>query len=282
MWRTTVIALLVLFRITTGHAGMITLSNEKLAMTSVQLVLSTYIGADNSKIGDVITDVGVLSSYYSKEYAHLIQPATNSAYQCELADGFDGYTNDIKLQVRKLQAGYAGEATCVIEVAVKGLDSWMNSYTNFYVYNAITAPSEYGPSSVTIMPSGTKVKLPNPWSAWGPYGQYHSWQDHSYFSAKAVKWSATYDEQIQHHVSKSNPYVPILTVTDDSNIWAYVTATTKDVDAGFTTAVRITMPDGRSCSRGMGAGEQCFMYVDKDKLRPGTTKGQIVLNIQLP
>lgn len=41
MWKTTAIALLVLFRTTTGHAGVITLSNEKLAMTSVQLVPCT-------------------------------------------------------------------------------------------------------------------------------------------------------------------------------------------------------------------------------------------------
>lgn len=297
MWKTTVIALLVLFRITTGHAGIITLENENREMASVRVVLSTYIGADDSKIGEVITNVNVLSSYRSKEYAYLIEHATNPAYQCELSEGKTDkyssgsdyrypnrykYPNDIGLQVRKLQAGYAGEATCSAEVVTMAPYNENWGYTDYYVYNTITAPSEYGPSFATLLPSGVKVTLPKKWYAWGPYGSYHDWNDKGNTSRRAVKWSATYDDQIQHNVSESDPYVPILTVTDDSNVWAYVTITPKDVDAGFTKALDFRMKDGRPCDKGMGAKDQCLMYVNKDKVKPGVTKGVIHLNVQLP
>ncbi|MBW5812811.1 hypothetical protein H0I68_10795 [Yersinia kristensenii] len=297
MWKTTVIALLVLLRITTGHAGIITLENENREMASVRVVLSTYIGADDSKIGEVITNVGVVSSYRSKEYAYITEHATNPAYQCELAEGQPGkyssgdytypngykYPNDIRLQVRKLQAGYAGEATCTAEVVTMAPYNENWGYTNYYVYNTITAPSAYGPSFATLLPSGVKVTLPKAWQMQGYPGYWwHAWNDKSNTFRKAVKWSATYDDQIQHDVSESHPYVPILTVTDDSDVWAYVAIIPKDVDAGFTAAVNFRMKDGRPCDRGMGAGDQCLMYVNKDKLKPGVTKGLVVLNVQLP
>ncbi|PJG60983.1 hypothetical protein CV016_20000 [Yersinia kristensenii] len=278
MWKTTVIALLVLFRITTGHAGIITLEDVNRQMASVRVVLSTYIGADDSKIGEVITNVNVLSSYRSKEYAYLIEHATNPAYQCELSEGWTDkkdtqntylypnryqYPNDIGLRVRKLQAGYAGEATCSAEVITMPpyYENW--GYTDYYVYNTITAPSEYGPSFATLLPSGVKVTLPKEWKAWGSGGLDHSWNDKGDTFRKAVvKWSATYDDQIQHNVSESNPYVPILTVTDDSNVWAYITITPKDVDAGFTKALDFRMKDGRPCDKGMGAKDQCLIRIN--------------------
>ncbi|HDL8287008.1 TPA: hypothetical protein PXQ99_003843 [Yersinia enterocolitica] len=276
MWKTTVIALLVLFRITTGHAGMITLNGDESGRVAVvQFLLSTYIGADSSKVGEVITDAIAYGSANNVASGQIIQGATNSAYQCEIVNGSYG-DREVILKVKKLQEGYAGEATCVAELRIEAKPEHTLAYTHFYVYNTVTADKSYGPSYATLIPDDTKVQLPKPWYQFSPWdGTYY------YLKGGVSKWSATYDEQIQHQVSESNPYVPIITVTDDSTTWAFVTATTKDVDAGFTRAVSITRKGGEPCSW-INAGEQCFMFVDKDKVKPGGTKGLVQLNVKLP
>ncbi|WP_238279487.1 hypothetical protein [Yersinia wautersii] len=264
----------MLFRVTTGYAGTITLNNnESGRVVIVEFLLSTYIGADSNKVGDVITDAVAYVSMSHMVSGQITQGATNSAYQCEIENSGSRWS---KLKVRKLQAGYAGEATCVAEVKtrLRPGESW--DRVSMYVYNELTANSAYGPSYATLTPYGRRFNLPRPW------GPGDAWDGVYYYPKGGVsKWSATYDEEIRYNVSESNPYVPILTVTDDSTTWAFVTAMTKDVDAGFTTAVRIARMGGEPCSW-VNIGEQCFMYVDKDKLRPGTTKGQIVLNVRLP
>ncbi|EEP91438.1 hypothetical protein B4907_20925 [Yersinia kristensenii] len=276
-WKTVLIVLLVPLRVTTGYAGIITLHGDESGRVAIaQFLLSTHIGADSSKVGEVMTDAIAYGSVDNIVSGQIIQGATNSAYQCEIVNGSYGH-REVILKVKKLQEGYAGEAICVAQVRLQATPQYPNAYANLYVYNTITAnKSAYGPSYATLIPYGKKVELPRSWNASS------GWDDSYYFlRGGGNKWSATYNEQIQHLVSESHPYVPILTVTDDSSTWAFVAATTKDVDAGFTTAVRITRMGGGPCSW-INAGEQCFMYVDKDKLRSGETKGQIVLNIRLP
>ncbi len=120
-----IIVLLVLFRVTTGYAGTITLNgSESGRVVIAEFLLSTYIGADSNKVGDVITDAVAYASAGNMVSGQIIQGATNSAYQCEVVESSGGRAS--RLRVRKLQAGYAGEATCVAEVKFwsRPSDSW--------------------------------------------------------------------------------------------------------------------------------------------------------------
>ncbi|PJG60980.1 hypothetical protein CV016_19985 [Yersinia kristensenii] len=180
----------------------------------------------------------------------------------------------VGVAMKKIANNYQGFAGCTFKITINNIPGFLEPQGALIVSGRQPTTEGRGNGYVTFTANNEKFIIP-PGLNNTIVGQYK-------FKSKMLRyWQGTFPDQIELNTQRDTDTVLITAELNSTGI-AYVTATPKNVDAGFDQAVRISKPDGQACSTGLNAGEQCIMYVNKDKVRPGETKGQIVLNIRLP